>query len=647
MHDACQSHRAAIAGAFALRDDLAGFGRKNPRMGSFCRTAAKPARVKSYSQGRTEGVRGKACSGLRSRDPPRDATRSAPMFKFRRRSHAPLRDARSAQRWLATLPFNDPLLVQRELLNVLGAATERTARRTPSVLAAVFRVDAQTTSLVRTLMTQYTEIASRSPKLEGQLWRALFDLTQAFLAFYAAFGREIVDRGHHNRWQTLLPELLAREIVHLGRDAKIRLYRCELWLPARWAELHARFTRACSQQLERQPLLLAPGAGPTTIERECLQLLFLEQADPGNMTPPQIEWLSSRLEEWCRPLRFTIEPQSAATFYIDLASSAGLKRRSVGALEGRVLFVDARPLHALLLQNRTELEQALKNEPRSEKSAPQRAQLDLFVTLCSRLDPEFKPLARRGERIPASGAVDSIVGFNNIAGFLDDEKMLRVSEFDGSRSFAGSMDLATFGRARHQSDTRDEIVRRRLAAFAAPGGPWEIKDMSVSGFKLLAPTSIATEVTLSMLVAVHRRGEYSWALGIVRRMRRLSADNAEIGMQLIANTLTAAILIEQRKARDGDYAVDGHYDPVAGRRFAALFLSYSRRAGEPAVQSLIIPPVEYLPSRRYTLQTPNSQCTIRYGRVLEQHNDWLWTVIEPLEPDGAATRTPDTITPIP
>ncbi len=30
---------------------------------------------------------------------------------------------------------------------------------------------------------------------------------------------------------------------------------------------------------------------------------------------------------------------------------------------------------------------------------------------------------------------------------------------------------------------------------------------------------------------------------------------------------------------------------------------------------------------------------IRYGRVLEQHTDWLWTVIEPLEPDGAVSDT--------
>jgi hypothetical protein len=87
--------------------------------------------------------------------------------------------------------------------------------------------------------------------------------------------------------------------------------------------------------------------------------------------------------------------------------------------------------------------------------------------------------------------------------------------------------------------------------------------------------------------------------------------------------------------------VDGEYDAVSGRRFGCLFLSYSRRVGEPAVQSLIIPPVEYQLSRRYTLQTPRSQRTIRYGRMLEQYTDWVWTVIEPLEPDGAGARAPE------
>ena len=95
------------------------------------------------------------------------------MFKFRRRSHAPLRDARSAQRWLATLPPNDPLLVQREVLSALGAAMERTARRTPSVLSAVFRVDAQTKAAVREEVRRQLDSGVERPHINVEVLASL------------------------------------------------------------------------------------------------------------------------------------------------------------------------------------------------------------------------------------------------------------------------------------------------------------------------------------------------------------------------------------------------------------------------------------------------------------------------------------------
>ena len=562
------------------------------------------------------------------------------MFGLGKSALGPLSDPRSAERWLASLPANDPLVVERELLAELRNLSERTARRTPTVLEAVFVADARANNLVRTLTAQYAEHANRSPKIEKQLWQALFDLTQGFEACYAAFAREITDRAQHNKWHALLPELLGRQMVHLGRDAKVRLYHCEHWIPAKWAELHAPFIRACAHQVERQPLMLDAMSGATTLEREYLAVLVLQLADPGNLAPKQIEWVAAQLDEWCRLLRLTLDPKSTMTFYVDLAGSAGLKRRSLGPLEGRVLFVDTQPLYTLLLQNRAALEQAVKNDQGSEKTSQHREQLELFIKIASRIDPEFRPLSRRGERIPASGAVDAIVGFSGIADFLRGDKATPTADSDTRRSFGNTMELAVFGRTRTEPDHRFENAQRRLAAFAAPGGPWEIKDTSASGFRLHAPMSVATEVTLSMVVAIHQRGQDTWVLGIVRRMRRLSAGVAEIGLQLIANTLVIGSLIEQRKLRDGNYALNGDHPGDAGRRFYGLFLSFHRRAGDSPVQSLIVPPVEYQVGRRYTLQVDNSVRTIRFGRLIEQQKDWVWTVIDPLEPDAAPTDAP-------
>jgi len=565
------------------------------------------------------------------------------MFTFKKKSVVPLGDASSAGKWLASLPTGDPLRIQREVLKALHKLAESTTPRTVSGLKALFTVDAHTKGLFQSLIAQYAEQANRSTKIEDQLWQALLDLNQGFQACYGAFTREIQAREHHRKWQALLPELIARQIAHFGLDARFRFYRCGRWIPAKWIEFHALFGYACSRQIERQPLPLDPKGEPTTIEHQYLIALVLQLADAGDLTPAQLEWVASQLEAWCRPLRLTVEPRAAMTFYVDVAGTAGLRRRTLGPLEGSVLFVDTRRLHAVLLQERGALEQAIRNDPSGTGTPEQLEQLELLIKLANRIDPEFRPLPRQGERVPASGAVDAIIGFANISGFLRDEEPppTPAPRPNGSRTFGSAIEVAIFGRSRARIDDHVELAPRRLAVFAAPGGPWEMKDLSSSGFRLHAPMSIATNVTLSMLVAIDRRGEDGIVMGIVRRMRRLSVNYAEIGLQLIAKTLVRADLVEVRRVSDGENATSAaKQTALAGRRFPGLCISFSRHADEAPVQSLIIPPVEYQPSWCYALETKDATRAIRFGRLLEQHPDWLWTVIDPIEPDAGATGAP-------
>jgi hypothetical protein len=59
------------------------------------------------------------------------------------------------------------------------------------------------------------------------------------------------------------------------------------------------------------------------------------------------------------------------------------------------------------------------------------------------------------------------------------------------------------------------------------------------------------------------------------------------------------------------------------------------------VQSLIVPAVEYQAAKRYQVATEKAEYRIRFGRLIEQQPDWVWTAIEPL--DGSA-RTPSPVT---
>jgi hypothetical protein len=553
------------------------------------------------------------------------------MFRFGKNLREPLADVKAVQRWLASFPTNDPLTVHAEVLTELGRIAEPTARRTPQRLEATFYLDAQCAAVRKNLTVQYIEHATRSSKIEHQLWSALFDLTQAFLFAYYAFAREVSHHAQSPKWQQQLPELVCRQIVHMGLDAKIRLYRYEQWIPAKWTELHSLFTLACSRQIERGQLPRGGGSnGSTTIEHEYLIVLLLQLMNAGNMTARHLEWVANELDEWCAPLRLSLEPSSVTSFYVDLGSREGLRRRTPAPLEGRVLFLDTRPMHSMLTQNVMMLEQKIKAQPLSDRTPKRTEQLGLLTKLASQVDPEFKPFARRGERTAAAGTVDAIVGFAKISGYLHEEDMAALPLIDpNGKSFGGTLELAVFGRNRNEVDRRTEQSRRRFAQFAAPGGPWEVKDISQTGFRLLAPMSVANTVTLGSLAAIRPHGQATWALGIVRRMKRMTADRAEIGLQVIANTLVGVDLIEQRKtSADGDYSVDGEVATISGRTIPALFLSLRKRESDNAVQSLVVPAAEYQPAKRLRLVASKTSQPIRFGRLLEQQPDWVWATVE-------------------
>ena len=553
------------------------------------------------------------------------------MFGLGKSQKDPLADAKSAERWLASFPASDPLAVHAALLVELGALTERDARRTPARLEAVFYLDVQTEALRKSLTTQYLEHGNRSTRVESQLWQALFDLTQGFLLCYQAFDREISQHPQNNRWQLLQPQLIARQIIHQGLDAKIRLYRYEQWIPARWTDLHALFQTACTAQIERAPVAVLAGSVLTTIEQEYLRVLLLQLMNAGNLSPRHVEWVADQLSEWCAPLRLNIEASTLTSFYVDLGSRTGLKRRGPHPLEGRVVFLDTRPLHAVLMQNIVMLEQKVRNNPLSERGPRRAEQLNLLTKLASQIDPEFRPVVRRGERSDATGSIDAIVGFTKISGFLRDDEIGSLVDSDArTRSFGDALEIATFGRMRNENVRALEVVRRRLATYAAPGGAWEIRDVSRTGYRLVAPMTVISSMTLGTLTAIRAQGDALWMLGIVRRMKRLTNERAEIGLQIIADNLIGVELVEKKRG-DADYSVDGEVPTVSSRRFHALFLSLKKRESETAIQTLIVPAGEYQAGKRLRMSVAKTSNAIAFGRLLEQQPDWIWATIESLD----------------
>ena len=87
-------------------------------------------------------------------------------------------------------------------------------------------------------------------------------------------------------------------------------------------------------------------------------------------------------------------------------------------------------------------------------------------------------------------------------------------------------------------------------------------------------------------------------------MKRLTADRAEIGLQIIANNLVGVELSSPKRG-EADYSVDGAVPTVSGRRFHGLFLSLRKRNGDAPIQTLIVPAGEYQPGKRLQMSIAN------------------------------------------
>src|SRR4051794_21213849 len=197
-------------------------------------------------------------------------------------------------------------------------------------LNAIGFLDAALGADRRQLVKQYIENVESSRAVADRLWQALQELTQAFVYAYKA-GLDAALEDGSPRWKPLVPMLFARLVHYHGTDAKLRVFRFERWIPAKWMELHQLYVKAVSLGIDRTPVTpINAGSNATqwTVEQEYVNVLLIHQLNTGNLGPAELDWVSAQLRAWSRRLAIEMMPRSPEGFYIDLTGKSGLLRRT-------------------------------------------------------------------------------------------------------------------------------------------------------------------------------------------------------------------------------------------------------------------------------------------------------------------------------
>src|SRR5665213_1968926 len=545
----------------------------------------------------------------------------------------PLVSAKSASAWLRQLPALDVIGRQQHVMRAFDAIRQSRKPIDIARVGAIEFLDAALAADRRQLTNLYVENVDAGPKLSVRIWQAVFDLTQGFIVAYQVALEEAVKQQASPRWKPLVPLLFARLLHYYGTDAKLRVARYERWIPAKWMELHRTYLRATELGVERVPVMLGaanPNATQWTVEQEYLFALLIHQLNTGNLSPVELDWGSAQLRAWSRRLVLESVPSSPEGFFVDIAGKTGLTRRTGNDSGSMLRYLDTTPMSDQLDRAIASLRQAEGTE-----QGPAASINPLRVATLEKIRPAIAPNVnvdfRRDPRIACTVPARVRVGLGRIARDLAAKDMGDATDAGHGHEQIEVYAVADSPRSRKRVPDEHDSLAASLSSFSDP--MWQVKDRSVAGLRIAASGGIGQSLALGALVAVRQSDVSDWVLGVVRRLNKVSTEEVEAGVSIIADRIVAVTLNSRREPKDDmGFMVNGIDVSTVGARFDGLYLPPPSRPDKPlSVKTLIIPTQEYSEGRNIILGTGRSVYTVALRHLVEQRADWSWAAIQIIE----------------
>ena len=545
----------------------------------------------------------------------------------------PVVSVKSVHAWLKQLPSLD-VLARQQL--VLRAFDEMRQSRRPIDIAraeALQYADAALGADRRQLFKQYVESLESAPKVSAKIWQGSLDLAQALISAYQRVLEAALAPAANGRFKPHVPTLFARLIHHYASDAKLRVCRHERWIPAKWLEVHRAYMRAIELGVDRVATSLGASGGHATqwtVEQEYIYALLVHQLNSGNLSPANLDWAVAQVRGWSRKLELVALPKTMEGFYVDLGGRAGLVRRT-GQESGAML----RYLDTTALADQLDMTLAALRHSEETDQGPvgplnqQRAMI--LEKARAAIAPNLNTDMRRDPRTPCALGAHVRVGLARIQHELGKPKDAQQA---GDTVSGEEIEVfAVAGPARPKPRVPDEAdtLSSSLAAFSDP--MWQVRDRSVAGLRICAGGGVGQTLMLGGLVAVRQADATHWVLGVVRRLNKLSNEDVEAGVSLIAERAVAVSLYAKRETKQElGIVVNGLDASMLGPRLDALYLPPPSRPDKPlVVKTLIVPTTEYAEGRKVVLVTTRSIYTIALRQLVEQRADWCWTAIQIVE----------------
>jgi hypothetical protein len=323
-------------------------------------------------------------------------------------------------------------------------------------------------------------------------------------------------------------------------------------------------------------------------------------------------------------------PRSPEGFFVDIAGRTGLQRRTGNDSGSMLRYLDT----STLADQIDRAIVALRHAETTDQGPAGPINQQRIATL-EKVRPSVAPNVltdlRRDPRISCKVSARVRIGLARVCRELAAKDVSEAVPDAGGAEQIEVYAVADTRRTRRPAPDEHDSLVASLASFSDP--MWQVKDRSVAGLRIAASGGIGQSLALGGLVAVRQSDVSDWVLGVVRRLNKVSTDEVEAGVSIIAERFVPVSLHTRREPRDDlGFVVNGIDVASIGSRFDSLYLPPPSRPDKPlAVKTLIVPTSEYSEGRSVILMTGRSTYTVAMRHLVEQRAEWSWTTIQILE----------------
>ena len=433
-------------------------------------------------------------------------------------------NASGCAKWLQSVPL---INVGPAHVRLLGQLEELNAYKlAPAERLKILELMREPVSFVQ--KEQSKKFASRPAPLaapEREVLKNVYALWDAFSIGYQHCLQAVADRA-----VGLSPALIGQRVLWCTGEKIVASYQAYQDVgESEWRLLHHVFALVEERGRTKEEIPHPDHKGKeTTCTETYSQILLLDLANPGKLTPRQIELISLWLGRWTRKVslgRAAAEAgEGVPPLLVDLSGASGASRRpaegdSVRVLDIQELRSDLRKRIALLRKGETPGELGLGEDV----TAPLAESLlgMLYRRWCE--DQQSRAHPRHG----ASGTAATCMGMPAIHFYVTGRAFAARG---GSRPMSTKehMEIATLGRlaTRHEDDP--------ATTPNYPVETWEIKDESASGLRLeRVDPRVSSRLLLGQLLGIQLEKAKAFLLCTVKWLSVSTDFGLLIGVQIL------------------------------------------------------------------------------------------------------------------